>query len=629
MPQNSEFFQKLSDKDFARLLKENWVDRETLEVNKVSRVTTEVGAKLLGRKQDNSIQKKINENTKTTYTNDFAGLCFPNLLPNEEKPRCFWVLRDNPDFVEKEGFPKEWINPIATPLNQPTNSLFFPQKTTDGQIKGNFPIIIAVGLLASLAIKRSLNQEFLSKSLFTSLNENTLVIGLSNEWAWRNKKDENGKKLEKTEVIKDFDLITWENRTVFLVFNSDVLINEFSNKARAMLKKELESRNANVQLIDLPIVSGVNSIDQLLAHQDWEAEKVLDLFCSANQKEKNSDATTTITTNFKFYSLREVLDFDDPEMLLSNILPENAFAVIFGQSGVGKSFLALHFALTISLGKTNYFPVKKGHVIYISAEGKAGVKKRVKAWLDNFNNSEILNNFHYLFSPLNALNADEVTSFTNQTQEICKEPKLIIIDTFARCLIGGDENSARDVGAFIAGCDLLKEATRATILLVHHTSKNTNIERGSSALRGAADTMILVESANFSGKTFLTAKCEKQKDSERFEDLSYELTKFEDSCVLIPSEHIIQDKKTNAEQKKKDYLNLFITDDPNDKGLKRSTIRKLLALPEATMNQITKKLCNDGLTRRNENLVYITEKGKNWLKTYTNWNANATNDFNR
>ena len=47
------------------------------------------------------------------------------------------------------------------------------------------------------------------------------------------------------------------------------------------------------------------------------------------------------------------------------------------------------------------------------------------------------------------------------------------------------------------------------------------------------------------------------------------------------------------------------------------------------MNQLTKKLCDDELIRRNENLIYITEKGKNWLKTLTNWNANATNDFDR
>ena len=558
MPQSSEFFQKLSENDFSRLLKENWVDREILELNKVSRVTTEVGAKLLGRKSDNPTQKKIGENTKTTYTNDFAGLCFPNFLPDEEKPRCFWILRDNPDFIEKDGFPKEWINPTATPLNQHTNLLFFPQKTTSEQTKGNFPIIITVGLLASLAVKRLLSQEFLSRSLLTSLNENTLVFGLSSEWAWRNKKDK--------KVLEDFNLITWENRTVFLVFNSDVSTNELSGKARELLKKELESRNANVELIDLPRVSGVNSIDQLLAYHEWEAEKALDLFCSASQNEKNATSTTT-TRDRKVYSISDVLDFNDPEMLLGNILPENALAVIFGQPGCGKSFLALHFAFTIALGKQDLFPVKQGHVFYISAEGRAGIKKRIKAWLGYFNNSEIPNNFHFLFSPLNALDQNDVADFVNKIENICKEPKLIVLDTLARCLIGADENSAKDVGAFIAGCDLLREQTKSAVLLIHHTSKNTDTERGSSALAGAADSMILIKSDERSGKTFLNIECKKEKDLEAFGVLSYELTKFEDSCVLIPSERKIQDKKLNAEERKKDYLNLFITDDPNEKGL--------------------------------------------------------------
>lgn len=629
MPQHQDVFQPLLENDFDRLKKQNWIDREILELNKVNRITSEVGAKLLGKNTDQPFPQIKSENgkvIKTTFTNSFSGLCFPNLLPSEEKPRSFWILRDNPDFVEIEGEPKKVINPIATPANQ-SNLFFFPKRATTEQLTGNDPIVITVGLLSTLALKRLLNPDYLSKSLITNLNENTLVIGLSNEWAWRNKKDEYGNKLEKPEIIADFDLIKWENRTVYLLFNSNVKTEEIAKTGREKLKQELEKRKANVQTIDLPDVTGVDSIDQLLAKPDWDAGNVLDLFNNSASQEKN--APNAQGKKFDFYSIKDVLDFPDPEMLLGDILPENAFAVIYGQSGVGKSFLSLHLAFCVAFNKQDLFSVKNGHVFYISAEGRAGIKNRTKSWLQSFcanfgideSNSS---NFHYIFSPLNAMDNLEVLQFLSQIKEICPTPKLIVIDTFARSM-SGDENSSRDVGAFIKGCDLLKEATNATILLVHHTAKNSNAERGSSALRGASDTMILVEAKETTNKTFLTVNCEKQKDLAKFETLNYELTAYGNSCVLIPTEYKHFDKKSQAENRKKEYLNLLLTDDPDVKGLKWSEVSKLLALTKSSMNDLTKRLNDTGLIRRDNKLIYLTDKGRNWLTKEEKSSANNTN----
>lgn len=49
---------------------------------------------------------------------------------------------------------------------------------------------------------------------------------------------------------------------------------------------------------------------------------------------------------------------------------------------------------------------------------------------------------------------------------------MIILDTLARCFGGNDENDARDMGAFIRGCDELKRRTGATVLVVHHSGKD-------------------------------------------------------------------------------------------------------------------------------------------------------------
>lgn len=66
--------------------------------------------------------------------------------------------------------------------------------------------------------------------------------------------------------------------------------------------------------------------------------------------------------------------------------------------------------------------------------------------------------------------------------------RLIELDTLARCFGGNDENAAKDMGAFIQGCDILNAKTEATILLVHHSGKDQDKgAKGSSTLRAALD----------------------------------------------------------------------------------------------------------------------------------------------
>jgi RecA-family ATPase len=114
----------------------------------------------------------------------------------------------------------------------------------------------------------------------------------------------------------------------------------------------------------------------------------------------------------------------------------------------------------------------------------------------------------------------------NQAEE---PPLFIIVDTLARCF-DGDENQQEDMGNFIKGLDLLREAHDATVLVVHHTSKEGFDERGSSAFRGACDTMMFASKE----ESEITLKCTKQKDAQEFPDETYELIVVPewDSCAV-------------------------------------------------------------------------------------------------
>ena len=67
-------------------------------------------------------------------------------------------------------------------------------------------------------------------------------------------------------------------------------------------------------------------------------------------------------------------------------------------------------------------------------------------------------------------------------------PAAIVLDTLARCMGEGDENSARDMGRFVDRCGTIERHFRCIVIAVHHMGKNPAAGgRGSNALNGAAD----------------------------------------------------------------------------------------------------------------------------------------------
>ena len=89
----------------------------------------------------------------------------------------------------------------------------------------------------------------------------------------------------------------------------------------------------------------------------------------------------------KLFTLKELEDMPLPEWLVTDLLIENTFAVLVGEPGVGKSFLALDWAMSICHAKDwQGKGTKYGPVAYIVAEGAAPAhvlvaqRPRLKRW---------------------------------------------------------------------------------------------------------------------------------------------------------------------------------------------------------------------------------------------------------
>ena len=138
---------------------------------------------------------------------------------------------------------------------------------------------------------------------------------------------------------------------------------------------------------------------------------------------------------------------------------------------------------------------------------------------------------------LDLTNGDQVISFIVWLEHQGLQPVLIVIDTLARSMPGGDENSPRDMGVLVAAADRIRKRLDCTVLFIHHPIKSGNkreIERGHGSLRGAADTMLILRC----DKSGLLLRCEKQKDGPPFSPIRLQLKvvdlgRGQSSCVMV------------------------------------------------------------------------------------------------
>lgn len=216
--------------------------------------------------------------------------------------------------------------------------------------------------------------------------------------------------------------------------------------------------------------------------------------------------------------------------IVPQIIPAGGFVTVVGASGSGKTFLVLDIAMSIATGKPWHgVPVTRGPVVYVAGEGVRGLAARIAAWKEE----------HGVTGRAGVYTLRHATALT-QSHEVdrlvgaMKEhaPAMVVIDTLTQNLGDGDENSARDIARLTAGVERIRGATDAAVVLVHHTGLRAQRERGSSALRAAVDTTILVR-GNRDGLMKLV--CLKQREDEPFQPIHLQLTQRGVSCVLRPA----------------------------------------------------------------------------------------------
>ncbi len=185
--------------------------------------------------------------------------------------------------------------------------------------------------------------------------------------------------------------------------------------------------------------------------------------------------------------------------MVEGIMGRGMFVLLYGASGSSKTLIGVDLGMHIAHGRSWHGrQTKPGFVVYLAPEGGHSVHLRLLAWAQHhgINLADDLS-FRTIPMRIDLCHEDQDVEAIIANIQAASEKLgpccLIEIDTVSRALAGGDENGPRDMGAFVARCDRLREATGASVLATHHTPKDGNLPRGHGSLMNAADIRLHAE----------------------------------------------------------------------------------------------------------------------------------------
>ena len=231
------------------------------------------------------------------------------------------------------------------------------------------------------------------------------------------------------------------------------------------------------------------------------------------------------------------------QWLVRGVLPSEGLAAIYGESGSGKTFLALDLCAAVADGAEWFgYRVQAAPVVYVALEGEHGLSQRVRAW-EIRNHRSFPNRARFVLrASFDLRHADDVEALAEGIRDLGLAGGLVVIDTLNRAAPGADENSSAEMGKIIEATKRLRDDLGGIVLLVHHSGKDADRGmRGHSSLYAALDAVIAVSRKG--GREWRIAKA---KDGEDGKEHPFELRTVKlgtddegepvTSCIVAPTE---------------------------------------------------------------------------------------------
>jgi len=235
------------------------------------------------------------------------------------------------------------------------------------------------------------------------------------------------------------------------------------------------------------------SLFTLASRYGWQDTEVLDAFeelpvTAGGLADQKGIAGDRDPQRFQVKGAAEARNQKPLSWFVKGVIPRAELIMVYGESGSGKTFLVTDIAAAIARGiDWRGHRTRQARVVYVAAEGAAGFGGRISAYCGHHHCELDGPEFGYIGTAPNLLRNDDVTDLI-QALRSWGGCDIVVIDTFARVMPGGNENASEDVGKALAHCKTIHEVTGASVVLVHHSGKDSaKGARGWSGIRAAVD----------------------------------------------------------------------------------------------------------------------------------------------
>ncbi|MBN9470208.1 MAG: AAA family ATPase [Bosea sp.] len=200
---------------------------------------------------------------------------------------------------------------------------------------------------------------------------------------------------------------------------------------------------------------------------------------------------------------------------VKGVLGDGEFTMASGLPGTGKSAIMTDVACHVAAGMDWHGrKVRQGFVVYIAAERKKLTERRMAAFRKRHGIGKIPLLVLGGFIDMTSTNVDTraLIAAIRQAEGQCGQACVwVIIDTLTRVFGPGDQNASKDMGRFVANCDLMLKETGAHVTVIHHTAWSGERGKGAIDLDGAVDASFMVKKK---GGGSYTLECDGANDAE-------------------------------------------------------------------------------------------------------------------
>jgi hypothetical protein len=227
-------------------------------------------------------------------------------------------------------------------------------------------------------------------------------------------------------------------------------------------------------------------------------------------------------------------------------------SILVGEPGSKKTYAMLDLAACVSTGsKWLDFDTKQSPVLFLDEEsGNRRMARRIGAVLRGHYANETTPLYYTTLERFILSQVKDESAIRDAIERTAA--RLVVLDALPDIMAGSDENTVKDVQPIFLALRAIAEQTQAALIVVHHVNKIGQY-RGSSAIKGAVDLLLLAESKPSQDVILFTV--EKARDIEPFKFAArarFDVDRFD----LMTAEPVKAVRKLSKSQ---DYVIRFLT----------------------------------------------------------------------